>query len=75
VALYGGDNGLLHIEAVLDTAVHKLRPQGWLVMEMGLGQEDDVTALVSARPALALRRIRNDLQGIARTYVVQREGH
>ena len=74
VALYGGDNGLLHIEAVLDTAVHKLRPHGWLVMEIGLGQEDDVTALVSARPRLVLRSIRNDLQGIARTYVIQREG-
>ena len=74
VALYGGDDGLLHIEAVLDTAVHKLRPHGWLVMEIGLGQEDDVTALVSARPRLAVRRIRNDLQGIARTFVIQREG-
>jgi len=74
VALYGGDDGLLHIEAVLDTAVHKLRPHGWLVMEIGLGQEDDVTALVNARPRLAVRRIRNDLQGIARTFVIQREG-
>ena len=74
VALYGGNDGLLHIEAVLDTAAHKLRPHGWLVMEIGLGQEDDVTALVSARPRLAVRRIRNDLQGIARTFVIQREG-
>jgi release factor glutamine methyltransferase len=75
VALYGGDNGLLHIESVLDTAVHKLRPHGWLVMEIGLGQEDDVTALVNARPRLAVRSIRNDLQGIARTFVIQRDGH
>jgi release factor glutamine methyltransferase len=82
VALYGGDDGLLHIAGVLDTAVQKLRPHGWLVMEIGLGQEDDVSALVAARPSLAVRRIRNDLQGIARTFVIQkhdgfavREGH
>jgi release factor glutamine methyltransferase len=75
VALYGGDNGLLHIEGVLDTAVQKLRPEGWLVMEIGLGQEDDVTALVTARPSLALRSIRNDLQGIARTFVIQKQRH
>jgi release factor glutamine methyltransferase len=73
VALYGGENGLLHLEGVLDTAVRKLRPHGWLVMEIGYGQEDDVLALVAARPSLQTRDTRCDLQGIPRTLLIQRE--
>ena len=49
-----------------------LRPSGWLVMEFGYGQEDDVRRLVSARPALQLERVRADLQGIPRTAVIER---
>ena len=56
--------GLRDIEGVLDTAVAKLRRGGWLVMEFGFGQEDDVRRLVAARPALRLERVRADLQGI-----------
>jgi release factor glutamine methyltransferase len=73
VALFGGDDGMLHIEAVLDIAAKRLVPLGWLVMEIGLGQEDPVRARVVARDALILRAIRYDLQGIARTFVVQRQ--
>ena len=75
VALFGGRDGLLHLEGVLDTAVQKLRPHGWLVMEIGLGQEDDVIALASRRPALRLDATRCDLQGIPRTILFQREVH
>jgi release factor glutamine methyltransferase len=71
VALFGGDSGLRNIEGVLDTAIVKLRSHGWLVMEMGFGQEDDVRALVEARPALRLDRFRADLQGLARTALIQ----
>ena len=38
VALFGGAAGLRDIEGVLDTAIAKLRPHGWLVMEFGFGQ-------------------------------------
>ena len=72
VALFGGPSGFRHIEAVLDAAVHKLRLQGWLIMEMGLGQEDDVRALIERRPALRVEDLRSDLQGIARTFVIQK---
>ena len=71
VALFGGDDGLCHVAAVLDTAVEKLRGAGWLLMEFGYGQEDDVRSLVEARPALRLDRIREDLQGIPRTAIMQ----
>jgi release factor glutamine methyltransferase len=75
VALFGGPNGLRDVEAVLDAAVARLRPAGWLVMEFGYGQEDDVRRLVSARPALQLERVRADLQGIPRTAVIERLEH
>ena len=71
VALFGGASGLRNIEGVLDTAIAKLRPRGWLVMEMGFGQEDEVRDLVSARLSLRLDRFRADLQGLARTALIQ----
>jgi release factor glutamine methyltransferase len=72
VALFGGGSGFLHIDAVLDAAVVALRPLGWLVMEFGFGQDEDVEQLIGRRPQLRLERIRPDLQGIPRTAVVQR---
>ena len=74
VALFGGSHGLRDIAGVLDTAVAKLRPHGWLVMEFGFGQEDDVRALAGERAALSVVRVREDLQGLARTAIIQRSG-
>jgi release factor glutamine methyltransferase len=73
VALFGGQSGLRNIEGVLDTAIERLVPGGWLLMEFGFGQDDDVAGLVAARPALRLDRIVDDLQGIPRMAIVQRE--
>ena len=72
VALFGGPDGLRDVSGVLDAAVEKLNPGGWFVMEFGYGQEDDVRRLIVARPRLRLERIRDDLQGIARTAVIQK---
>lgn len=72
VALFGGPDGLRDVEGVLDAAAAKLKPGGWFVMEFGYGQEDDVSRFVAARAALRLDHVRNDLQGIPRTAVVQR---
>jgi release factor glutamine methyltransferase len=74
VALFGGSDGLRDIGGVLDAATEKLRPGGWFVMEFGFGQEDDVRALVATRPALRLDRVREDLQGLPRTVVIQHQG-
>jgi len=73
VALFGGTAGLRDIEGVLDTALAKLRLHGWLVMEFGFGQEDDVRALAAARPSLRVDHVREDLQGLARTAIIQRQ--
>ena len=75
VALFGGPDGLRDVEGALDAAVAKVRAGGWFVMEFGYGQEEDVRRLVAARTALRLDHIRDDLQGIARTAVIQKRGN
>jgi release factor glutamine methyltransferase len=72
VALFGGDTGLSHIDAVLRTAVKALKPGGWLIMEFGFGQEDDVRALAERYAELLVHHTRADLQGLARTVIIQR---
>lgn len=72
VALFGGSDGLQHIDAVLATATTRLVPGGWLIMEFGFGQEDDVRNLASHYDALEVRGTRSDLQGLARTAIIQR---
>lgn len=72
VALFGGASGMDHVSAVLDAAERVVPPGGWLVMEFGFGQDDTVTALITSRPGLRLDHIRDDLQGIPRTAVVER---
>ena len=71
VALFGGADGLRGIESVLDATMARLRPQGWLLMEFGFGQEDDVREAVARHP-LRFDRVIADLQGLPRTVVVQR---
>jgi len=72
VALFGGPDGLRVVAGVLDAAADKVKPGGWFVMEFGYGQEDDVRRLVGERAALRVERVRDDLQGIARTAIIQR---
>ena len=75
VALFGGPDGLRDVGGVLDATVARTKAGGWFVMEFGFGQEEDVRRLVSSRPSLHLHRIREDLQGIARTAVIRKHGN
>jgi release factor glutamine methyltransferase len=72
VALFGGESGLAAVAATLDAAGRTLAGGGWLVMEFGFGQEDDVRRLVAERPALRLDHVRADLQQIPRVAIVER---
>jgi len=72
VALFGGPDGLRDVGGVLDAAVAKLTSGGWLVMEFGYGQEEDVRRLVDGRHSLRVDHVRDDLQGIARTAIIQK---
>jgi len=41
-------------------------------MEFGFGQEDDVRALAARQTELRVDHTRDDLQGLARTVIIQR---
>jgi release factor glutamine methyltransferase len=75
VAVFGGDDGLAGLRSVLEGAVTRLAPGGWLVMEFGCGQDDCVTDLVSGVTGLELVKIRHDLQDIPRTVICRRTSH
>jgi release factor glutamine methyltransferase len=71
-ALFGGEDGLDVIRGLIPAAAAALVPGGWLVMEMGLGQADEVQRLIRDAPGLALVRLRADLQRILRVVVARR---
>ena len=73
VALFGGPDGLTGVRSVLDGAGQRLVPGGWVIVEFGDGQDDDVRELVGRYPRYRLLDIKEDLQGIPRTAVVQLE--
>jgi release factor glutamine methyltransferase len=72
VALFGGTDGFHMVERLARSAAARLRPGGYLFFEFGLGQDDRIEALVEATDNLRLVELRRDLQGIARTAVVER---
>lgn len=70
-ALYGGSDGLDIIRRLFKDAARPLAPGGWLVVEFGLGQEEDVRE-AAGDAAWTVARIRGDLQGIPRVAVLRR---
>lgn len=72
VALYGGTDGFHLVERLVKGAAVHLRPGGHLLFEFGLGQDERIESLIAATDSLHLRELRRDLQGIARTAVVER---
>ena len=74
VALFGGEDGLSGVRAVLEAAGSRLVPSGWIIFEFGLGQDEEVRELVGRYSRYRLLDIKEDLQGIPRTAVVQWAG-
>ena len=72
VAVFAGVDGLDGVRSVLAAAVARLASDGLLIMEFGLGQDDEVTALVDVVSTLDLVAIRHDLQDIPRTVICRR---
>jgi release factor glutamine methyltransferase len=71
VALYGGTDGFYLVERLVHGAAIHLRPGGYLLFEFGLGQDERIESLIEGTDNLRLRELRRDLQGIARTAVVE----
>ena len=72
VALFGGADGFHIVERLVQGASIYLRPGGYLLFEFGLGQDERIESLIAGTDNLGLRELRRDLQGIARTAVVER---
>ena len=70
-ALIAGDDGLSHIRALVQDARHFLKTSGYLIFEIGFDQSEAVRELISS-DVWTLLEIRNDLQGIPRTVLLQR---
>ena len=62
IALFAGERGLDVIDRLIDEAGRWLRPDGWLVVEIGEGQSDDVMALAT-RTGYVDIAIHDDLAG------------
>jgi release factor glutamine methyltransferase len=71
-ALFGGADGLDVVRRLVPDAARALRPRGWLVMEIGYGQSEQVERLVSDVGGLRLDRIVPDLREIPRVVVARR---
>jgi release factor glutamine methyltransferase len=71
-ALFAGPDGLDVIRRLIPMSAERLKPGGHLIFEIGINQDAAVTQLISATPGLRMVGLRNDLQGIPRTVVVQR---
>ena len=67
LALYGGNDGLEPMRALLAGLAVFLRPGAPFVFELGYGQARDVSALVEASGTFRLVDIRLDVAGIPRT--------
>jgi release factor glutamine methyltransferase len=74
LALDGGDDGLAAYRAIVADAPRLLAPRGCLVLELGFGQEEEVTALMRAAGFVMLGPARNDLGGVARAVVGRLDG-
>ena len=71
-ALRGGPDGLDTVRRLI-AATDRLRPGGWLVMEVGAGQSGDAVA-IAQEAGLHVVDVRPDLQGIPRAVVMRPEG-
>ena len=70
-ALVSGADGLSHIRALVHDSQLVLRPGGFLIFEIGFGQKDAIEKLIDAE-VWHLVEVKNDLQNIPRTVVLQK---
>ena len=71
-ALRGGPDGLEAVRRLVATAADRLRPGGWLIMEIGAGQSAEATDI--ARGAgMPVVEVHPDLQGIPRAVAARAE--
>lgn len=73
-ALFAGPTGVEIYARLIDQADALLRPQGFLVLELGYNSEGHVCAILAAHPGWRDVRITKDLAGIPRVLAAERTG-
>ncbi len=63
VALDGGPEGIGFHRRIINQAAAHLKPGGWLILELGSGQEGPLSGLVSQTGWFAAARFKRDLAG------------
>jgi release factor glutamine methyltransferase len=71
-ALRAGKDGLSIIRPMIAAAVTYLNPGGFLIFEIGAGQESGVRQLIARTKGLLFLRTRNDYSGHPRVVIAQR---
>jgi release factor glutamine methyltransferase len=71
LALFAPGDRYSVIRRLAPAAAAALRPDGFLILEVGLGMADEVRGICEAS-RLAVSQVRNDLQGIPRAIVARR---
>jgi release factor glutamine methyltransferase len=71
LALDGGADGLACYRRIAAGARRVLKPSGALIVELGAGQEDEVTALMSGHGLKAESPARRDLAGVPRALTLR----
>ena len=69
VAVFGGPHGLDIYRRLIPQAKDVLKPGGWLVMEIGFSQEEEIRGLLSGWSEV---RVTADLQGIPRVVAAKK---
>lgn len=71
-AFDAGPYGFAIHKRVITDAPRFLKPGGWLVMEIGLGQERQIESLFKRVPAFEARELKNDENGAPRVVAAKR---
>jgi release factor glutamine methyltransferase len=71
-ALDGGSDGLAAYRAIAADAARLLTPGGWLALEIGVGQDEAVSALLAAQGLALAGAPQRDLAGRPRVIVARK---
>ena len=73
LALSGGPNGLEIYRNLIHDAVEYLVPEGWLILEMGDGQAEQIRRMAREENGYGAIRTRSDHAGIERVLILEKE--
>ena len=72
-ALWGGEKGIDFYKIIIPDAGGILRCGGWLILEIGKGQEHEITTMVKKTSCYGKVAVIDDLSGVPRVIKAQRE--